>query len=43
MRAAGDLVAMVVAGLLYAVFSLAVAFGYAAVWMAAAFTVSGAP
>ncbi|MFI7190105.1 MFS transporter [Nocardia nova] len=41
-QAAGDLVATVVAGLLYAFFSPAVAFGYAAVWMAAALTASGA-
>jgi MFS family permease len=41
-QAAGDLVATVVAGVLYTVFSPAVAFSYAAVWMAAALTASGA-
>jgi MFS family permease len=41
-QAAGDLVATVVAGLLYTLFSPAVAFGYAAAWMVAAAIASGA-
>ena len=41
-KAAGDLVATVVAGLLYTLFSPAVAFGYAAAWMVAAAIASGA-
>jgi len=41
-KAVGDLVATVVAGLLYTLFSPAVAFGYAAAWMVAAAIASGA-
>jgi MFS family permease len=41
-QATGDLVATVVAGLLYTLASPAVAFGYAAAWMVAAATASGA-
>lgn len=41
-QAAGDLVATVVAGLLYTLTAPAVAFGYAAVWMLAAAIASGA-
>jgi MFS family permease len=40
-QAAGDVVATVVAGLLYALISPAVAFGYAALWMLAAAIASG--
>ena len=40
-QAIGDVVATVVAGLLYTAFSPAVAFGYAAVWMIAATVASG--
>jgi MFS family permease len=40
-QAAGDVVATVVAGLLYALISPAVAFGYAALWMLAAAVASG--
>jgi MFS family permease len=40
-QAAGDLVATVVAGLLYTLASPMVAFGYAAAWMAAAMLASG--
>jgi MFS family permease len=40
-QAAGDVVATVVAGLLYALISPAVAFGYAAAWMLAAAITSG--
>ncbi|WP_254848287.1 MFS transporter [Mycobacterium sp. SP-6446] len=40
-QATGDLVATVVAGVLYAVVSPAVAFGYAAAWMAVAIVASG--
>lgn len=40
-QAAGDVVATVVAGLLYALISPAVAFGYAAFWMLAAAIASG--
>ncbi len=41
-KAAGDLVATVVAGVLYTLVSPAVAFGYAAAWMIAAVIASGA-
>jgi MFS family permease len=41
-QATGDLVATVVAGLLYTLISPAVAFGYAAAWMVAAAIASGA-
>jgi predicted MFS family arabinose efflux permease len=41
-QSAGDLVATVVAGLLYTLASPAVAFGYAAAWMVAAAIASGA-
>jgi MFS family permease len=41
-QATGDLVATVVAGLLYTLISPAVAFGYAAAWMVAAAVASGA-
>ena len=41
-QATGDLVATVVAGLLYTLTSPAVAFGYAAAWMVAAAVASGA-
>jgi MFS family permease len=41
-QATGDVVATVVAGLLYALISPAVAFGYAAAWMLAAAIASGA-
>jgi hypothetical protein len=41
-QATGDLVATVVAGLLYTLTSPAVAFGYAAAWMVAAAIASGA-
>ena len=40
-QATGDVVATVIAGFLYTVFSPAVAFGYAAVWMLAATIASG--
>lgn len=40
-QAAGDVVATVVAGVLYATLSPAVAFGYAAIWMALAVIASG--
>jgi dipeptide/tripeptide permease len=40
-QATGDLVATVIAGLLYTVASPAVAFGYAAAWMMAAAIASG--
>jgi MFS family permease len=41
-QATGDLVATVIAGLLYTLISPAVAFGYAAAWMVAAAVASGA-
>jgi MFS family permease len=41
-QATGDLVATVIAGLLYTLISPAVAFGYAAAWMVAAAVTSGA-
>jgi hypothetical protein len=41
-QATGDLVATVVAGLLYTLISPAVAFGYAAAWMIGAAIASGA-
>ena len=40
-QAVGDVVATVVAGLLYTLVSPAVAFGYAAAWMAVAVITSG--
>jgi hypothetical protein len=40
-QAAGDLMATVVAGVLYTMASPAIAFGYAAVWMAFAVLASG--
>jgi hypothetical protein len=41
-QASGDLVATIVAGLLYTLISPAVPFGYAAAWMGAAVIASGA-